>query len=79
MSRPWRLSWQSPPEDALLTPLRDGAGAALTAVVGMPIRLAPGAGVSIAALVLGADGRLRFTPSSICIPAKRWRLSRGGR
>ena len=30
----------------------------LTAVVGMPIRLAPGAGVSIAALVLGADGSL---------------------
>ncbi|MBI6552465.1 carbon-nitrogen hydrolase family protein [Pseudomonas sp. LY-1] len=47
------------PEDALLTPLREMARELrLTAVVGMPIRLAPGAGVSIAALVLGADGSL---------------------
>jgi predicted amidohydrolase len=45
------------PADALLTPLREMARALrLTAVVGMPIRLTPGAGVSIAALVLGADG-----------------------
>lgn len=47
------------PEDALLAPLRKMAQALqLTAVVGMPIRLAPGAGVSIGALVLGADGSL---------------------
>lgn len=47
------------PADALLTPLREMARALrLTAVVGMPIRLTPGAGVLIAALVLGADGSL---------------------
>ena len=47
------------PSDALLTPLREMARELrLTAVVGMPIRLAPGAGVLIAALVLGADGSL---------------------
>lgn len=47
------------PEDALLAPLRDMAQALrLTAVVGMPIRLAPQTGVLIGALVLGADGSL---------------------
>ncbi|MGR3889976.1 carbon-nitrogen hydrolase family protein [Pseudomonas sp. 1152_12] len=47
------------PEDALLAPLRDMARELrLTAVVGMPIRLAPQAGVLIGALVLGADGSL---------------------
>jgi predicted amidohydrolase len=47
------------PEDALLAPLREMAREwGLTAVVGMPIRLAPGAGVLIGALVLGADGSL---------------------
>jgi predicted amidohydrolase len=47
------------PEDALLEPLRERAQALrLTAVVGMPIRVAPGAGVLIGALVLGADGSL---------------------
>ncbi|MFL1502413.1 carbon-nitrogen hydrolase family protein [Pseudomonas sp. O64] len=47
------------PEDALLAPLRDMARALrLTAVVGMPIRLAPQTGVLIGALVLGADGSL---------------------
>ena len=47
------------PDDALLAPLRERAQALrLTAVVGMPIRLAPEAGVSIGALVLGADGSL---------------------
>ncbi|GAB5343746.1 carbon-nitrogen hydrolase family protein [Pseudomonas fluorescens] len=45
------------PEDALLEPLRERAQALrLTAVAGMPIRVAPGAGVLIGALVLGADG-----------------------
>jgi predicted amidohydrolase len=47
------------PEDAVLAPLREMARElGLTTVVGMPIRLAPGAGVLIAALVLGADGSL---------------------
>jgi predicted amidohydrolase len=46
-------------DDVVLAPLREMAQALrLTAVVGMPIRLAPGAGVSIGALVLGADGSL---------------------
>ncbi|MBO0493843.1 carbon-nitrogen hydrolase family protein [Pseudomonas sp. Marseille-Q1929] len=45
------------PEDALLAPLREMARELrLIAVVGMPVRLAPEAGVSIGALVLGADG-----------------------
>ena len=47
------------PDDAVLAPLREMAQAlGLTAVVGMPIRLAPEAGVSIGALVLRADGSL---------------------
>lgn len=47
------------PDDAELAPLREMAQTLrLTAVVGMPIRLAPEAGVSIGALVLGADGSL---------------------
>ena len=47
------------PEDSLLAPLREMARELrLTAVVGMPIRLAPGAQVLIGALVLGADGSL---------------------
>lgn len=47
------------PDDTVLAPLREMAQALrLTAVVGMPIRLAPEAGVSIGALVLGADGSL---------------------
>lgn len=47
------------PEDALLAPLREMAQELrMTAVVGMPIRLAPEAGVFVAALVLGADGSL---------------------
>ena len=47
------------PEDALLTPLREMARELrLTAVVGMPIRLAPEPCVLIGALVLGADGAL---------------------
>lgn len=47
------------PGDGLLTPLREMARALrMTAVVGMPIRLAPDAGVAIGALVLGADGSL---------------------
>lgn len=47
------------PDDAVLAPLHEMALALrLTAVVGMPIRLAPEAGVSIGALVLGADGSL---------------------
>ena len=47
------------PDDVRLEPLRDRAQALrLTAVVGMPIRLAPGEGVLIGALVLGADGSL---------------------
>lgn len=47
------------PDDSVLAPLRDMARELrLTAVVGMPIRLAPEAGVSIGALVLGADGSL---------------------
>ncbi|WP_428555821.1 carbon-nitrogen hydrolase family protein [Pseudomonas edaphica] len=47
------------PEDVLLAPLREMAQELrMTAVVGMPIRLAPGSGVFIGALVLGADGSL---------------------
>lgn len=47
------------PEDALLAPLRAMARELrMTAVVGMPLRLTPGAGVTIGALVLGADGSL---------------------
>ena len=47
------------PEDALLAPLREMAQELrMTAVVGMPIRLAPATGVFVAALVLGADGSL---------------------
>nr|WP_314566366.1 carbon-nitrogen hydrolase family protein [uncultured Pseudomonas sp.] len=47
------------PDDSVLAPLREMARALrLTAVVGMPVRLAPDAGVSIGALVLGADGSL---------------------
>ncbi|RZI30554.1 carbon-nitrogen hydrolase family protein [Pseudomonas orientalis] len=47
------------PEAPLLAPLREMAPELrLTAVVGMPIRLAPEAGVLIGALVLGADGSL---------------------
>ncbi|WP_395608129.1 carbon-nitrogen hydrolase family protein [Pseudomonas sp. B22129] len=47
------------PDDALLAPLREMARELrLTAVVGMPIRLAPESGVLIGALVLGADGSL---------------------
>jgi predicted amidohydrolase len=47
------------PEDRLLVHLREMAQALrMTTVVGMPIRLAPDAGVLIAALVLGADGSL---------------------
>lgn len=47
------------PEASLLQPLRDAAReCGLTAVVGMPIRLAPEAGVLIGALVLAADGSL---------------------
>ncbi len=47
------------PDDAVLAPLREMARELrLTAVVGMPIRLAPEAGVLIAALVMGADGSL---------------------
>ena len=43
------------PDDMVLAPLREMAQALrLTAVVGMPIRLAPEAGVAIGALVLGA-------------------------
>jgi predicted amidohydrolase len=47
------------PEDVLLAPLREMAQELrMTAVVGMPIRLARGTGVFIGALVLGADGSL---------------------
>lgn len=47
------------PQDAVLAPLREMARELrLTAVVGMPIRLAPQGGVLIGALVLGADGSL---------------------
>ena len=47
------------PQDAALLPLREMARALrLTAVVGMPLRLAPGEGVLIGSLVLGADGTL---------------------
>ena len=47
------------PEDGVLAPLRETARELrLTAVVGMPIRVAPEAGVLIGALVLGADGSL---------------------
>lgn len=47
------------PDDAVLAPLRERARELrMTAVVGMPIRLAPEAGVLIGALVLGADGSL---------------------
>ncbi|WP_248752079.1 carbon-nitrogen hydrolase family protein [Pseudomonas sp. MWU15-20650] len=47
------------PEDKLLAPLRDMARELrLTAVVGMPIRRSPEAGVLIGALVLGGDGSL---------------------
>ncbi|AHL34912.1 carbon-nitrogen hydrolase [Pseudomonas brassicacearum] len=47
------------PQDAVLQPLRDLARElGLTAVVGMPIRLAVDAPVLIGALVLGADGSL---------------------
>ncbi|WP_210643930.1 MULTISPECIES: carbon-nitrogen hydrolase family protein [unclassified Pseudomonas] len=47
------------PEDGILQPLRELARElALTAVVGMPIRLSAGAPVLIGALVLGADGSL---------------------
>lgn len=47
------------PEDPVLAPLREMARELrLTAVVGMPIRLAAQAGVLIGALVLGADGSL---------------------
>ncbi|WP_419794892.1 carbon-nitrogen hydrolase family protein [Pseudomonas palleroniana] len=47
------------PHDRVLAPLRDSARELrLTVVVGMPIRLAPEAGVSIGALVLAADGAL---------------------
>jgi predicted amidohydrolase len=47
------------PQDAVLSPLREMARALrLTTVVGMPVRLASGAGVLIGALVLGADGAL---------------------
>jgi predicted amidohydrolase len=45
------------PESAVLAPLREMARELrLTAVVGMPVRLAPQEGVLIGALVLGADG-----------------------
>ncbi|AZE54490.1 Hydrolase, carbon-nitrogen family [Pseudomonas synxantha] len=45
------------PESDVLAPLREMARELrLTAVVGMPVRLAPQAGVMIGALVLGADG-----------------------
>ena len=47
------------PQDAVLQPLRDLARElGLTAVVGMPIRLAADAPILIGALVLGADGSL---------------------
>lgn len=47
------------PEDPVLAPLREAARELrLTAVVGMPIRLAAQPGVLIGALVLGADGSL---------------------
>lgn len=47
------------PDDAVLAPLREMAKQLrLTTVVGMPIRLAPEAGVLIGALVLGAQGGL---------------------
>lgn len=47
------------PEAAVLQPLRDGARKlGLTAVVGMPLRLAPEGRVLIGALVLAADGSL---------------------
>lgn len=47
------------PDDPVLAPLREIARVLrLTAVVGMPVRLAPDAGVLIGALVLGADGSL---------------------
>ncbi|MCR4539807.1 carbon-nitrogen hydrolase family protein [Pseudomonas sp. 18.1.10] len=47
------------PEDGVLAPLREMARELrLTAVVGMPIRSAPEAGVLIGALVLAADGSL---------------------
>lgn len=47
------------PDAPALAPLREMARALrLTAVVGMPIRLTPDAGVLIGALVLGADGSL---------------------
>lgn len=47
------------PEDPVLAPLREMARELrLTAVVGMPIRLAAQPGVLIGALVLGADGSL---------------------
>lgn len=45
------------PQDAVLAPLRELARELrLTAVVGMPVRLASQAGVLIGALILGADG-----------------------
>ena len=45
------------PQDPVLKPLRERAQELrLTAVVGMPVRLAPHEGVLIGALVLGADG-----------------------
>ncbi|WP_248732754.1 carbon-nitrogen hydrolase family protein [Pseudomonas sp. MWU13-2517] len=47
------------PQDSVLAPLRDKARELrLTVVVGMPIRLAPQAGVLIGALVLAAEGSL---------------------
>lgn len=47
------------PEDAVLAPLREMARELrLTAVVGMPVRLASQAAVRVGALVLGADGGL---------------------
>lgn len=47
------------PESDVLAPLREMARELrLTAVVGMPVRLAPQAGVLIGALVLGADGSI---------------------
>ncbi|MGY2400662.1 carbon-nitrogen hydrolase family protein [Pseudomonas sp. SDO5271_S396] len=47
------------PDDPVLAPLRATARElGLTAVVGMPLRLTPEAGVTIGALVLGAEGSL---------------------
>lgn len=66
------------PEDAVLMPLREMARELqLTAVVGMPIRLASQAGVLIGALVLGRTVPWGCTPSSTCTLAKRWHLFRG--